>query len=653
MKDRPPSPGLLLGSYPEKKPFHGSFAASLKRSLQIPFSALSHASAKSYESFVSRVAAHEPKLAAMPDAGMRRRLRELRALLSMHGLADALMAEVLAVVKQSCARELGIRPYDTQIIAARIMLDGKLAEMATGEGKTLAASLCVATAALAGIPVHLVTSNDYLAARDSASLRPLYASLGLTVGAVTQALGVDERRRAYACDITYVAARELVFDYLRDRATGELARPELHHRVARLSGRTPGTILRGLCMAIVDEADSILIDEALVPLTLSRNALQEGRFERHGEAMKLASKLVPGQDFILDRRRLSVELTDRGRQKVEEALPGLGQRCNRLHGEEIMRHALASQHLYRRDHHYLVRDGRIHIIDEITGRVAPGRVWSQGLHQMIETKEGCKPRGETATAAQITYQRFFPRYLRLGGMSGTINESRAELFSVYGLKVVKSPPGNPCRRITLPTRLYRDRQALWKAVVERVKTISPSGRPILIGTDSVADSEALSRRLQETGLAHEVLNARQDQREAAIIARAGQPGQITVSTNMAGRGTDISLGEGVAELGGMHLISCQHNASRRIDRQLLGRCARQGNPGSAETLASMDTPLISGLFPERVARLAGAEGLSHPRWLVALILRLPQWLEESRQRAQRHEMMKQDARMERESLIHG
>ncbi|MGZ8258872.1 MAG: preprotein translocase subunit SecA, partial [Methylotenera sp.] len=252
-----------------------------------------------------------------------------------------------------------------------------------------------------------------------------------------------------------------------------------------------------------------------------------------------------------------------------------------------------------------------------------------------------------------TYQRFFARYLRLGGMSGTLSESRAELFSVYGLKIAKVRLRKPSQRITLPTRIYRNQQELQKIVVDRVKEINRSGRPVLIGTDSVADSEALSRQLHEAGLAHEVLNARQDQREATIIASAGQPKQITVSTNMAGRGTDISLGKGIAELGGIHLIICQHNVARRIDRQLLGRCARQGNPGSAETLISMDKPLIVNFFPKWIARLASKGGLSQPRWLVMLILSLPQWLEEARLCTQRHEMMKHDARIEREASIPG
>ena len=647
-----PAPGVLLGSYPEKRKLHESFAALLTRKLQMPFAVFGPISAKSYEPFVIQVAAHEPNLSMTSDSRLRERLRELRTMLSMHGLTNVLMAEVFAIVKLTCIRELGVMPYDTQLIAARIMLDGKLAEMTTGEGKTLAASICVATAALAGIPVHLITSNDYLVVRDSTSLRPLYNALGLTVGAVTQPLDVDGRKLAYACDITYVTAKELVFDYLRDHTIGGLSRTELHNRVAQLSGKTSNTLLRGLCMAIVDEADSILIDEARVPLILSQSILQEEQLEYHGKAVEMASKLIPGQDCILDHRHLSAKLTENGRQKIEESAQELGRLWhNRLHREETICQALAAQHLYHRDRHYLVRDDSVHIIDEITGRVAPGRIWSRGLHQLIETKEGCKPSSELVTAAQITYQRFFARYLRLGGMSGTLSESRAELFSVYGLKIAKVRLRKPSQRITLPTRIYRNQQELQKIVVDRVKEINRSGRPVLIGTDSVADSEAMSRQLHEAGLAHEVLNARQDQREATIIASAGQPKQITVSTNMAGRGTDISLGKGIAELGGIHLIICQHNVARRIDRQLLGRCARQGNPGSAETLISMDKPLIVNLFPKWIARLASEGGLSQPRWLVMLILSLPQWLEEARLRTQRHEMMKHDARIEREASI--
>jgi preprotein translocase subunit SecA len=588
----------------------------------------------------------------LSEAKMKQRLRELQGLISMHGMTDALLAELFAIIKKTCERELGHIPYDTQLIAARIMLDGKLAEMATGEGKTLAAGICVAAAALAGIPVHLITSNDYLVKRDAESLSPLHRALGLTVGTVVEGLETDARKQAYDCDITYITAKELVFDYLRDRTMNGRARSNLHHHVAELAGKTSNTLLRGLYMAIIDEADSILIDEARVPLILSQSVLHDAQVEYHSKVFALASTLILQQDFVLNQRNLSADLTEAGLQKLDATAKTLGRLShNRMHLEETICQALAALNLYQRDKHYLVRDNTVHIIDEITGRISPGRVWSRGLHQLIELKEHCKPSGEMVTAAQITYQRFFPRYLRLGGMSGTLSESRAELFSLFDLKIVKVPLRIPSQRVILPTRIYRDRQALWAAVTKRVITLNKNGHPILIGTDSVADSEVLSTHLKQAGLAHEVLNARQDQREASIVVQAGQANQITVSTNIAGRGTDIALGKGVDKLGGIHLISCQHNPSRRIDRQLIGRCARQGKPGTAETIISMDKPLIADLYPQWVVRLAGKSGVSRPQWLVMLILRLPQWLEEAHQRAQRQEMMLHDARIERQSSL--
>lgn len=656
-----PSPGVVLGYYPEKLKTEPSFAARLKRKCQTPFAVFGSTSAKQYQAFIQQIAAFSPDLQHLSEASIKARLRELQGLLSMHGMTDTLLAEIFAIIKKTCERELGHIPYDTQLIAARIMLDGKLAEMATGEGKTLAAGICVAAAALAGIPVHLITSNDYLVMRDAQSLSPLHRALGLSVGTVVQGMEPDARRQAYACDITYVTAKELAFDYLRDRTSGGRARSNLHHRVAQLSGQTPNTLLRGLYMAIIDEADSILIDEARVPLILSQSVLQDAQVDYHSKVFDLAATLILAQDFVLNQRNLSAELTEAGLQKLHAAsntfsTQGLGKLSHhKMHLEETVCQALAAQYLFRRDLHYLVRDDAVHIIDEITGRISPGRVWSRGLHQLIELKEHCKPSGETVTAAQITYQRFFPRYLRLGGMSGTLSESRAELFSLFDLKIVKVPLRKPSQRVILPTYIYRDRQALWAAVTKLVTSLHKNGHPILIGTDSVADSEVLSAHLKQAGLAHEVLNARQDQREANIVAQAGQAKQITVSTNIAGRGTDIALGIGVAELGGIHLISCQHNPSRRIDRQLIGRCARQGKPGTAETRISFDKPLIADLYPNMVKqwliRLAGNSGLSKSQWLVMLILRLPQWLEEAHQRAQRQEMMLHDARIERQSSL--
>jgi preprotein translocase subunit SecA len=646
------SPGILYGNYPEKANARETFVAKLKRKLDTFFVVLGTTNAKQYAPLLIEVAHYESKIKNTSEANIKKRISELRPLLSMHGMTNTLLAETFAIIKIICSRELGQTPYDTQLIAAHIMLDEKLAEMATGEGKTLTAGICVAVAALAGIPVHLITSNDYLVTRDSTTMRPLFDALGLTVGAVTQGQTADARKAAYDCDITYVTAKELVFDYLRDRTIGGRSQSTLHNSVALLAGRTENTLLRGLCMAIIDEADSILIDEARVPLILSQSIPQDTQVNYLTKVLALASALEIEQDFLQNHQTLSVDLTDRGWQKLESLSHSLGQlKHNKIHLHETICQALAALHLYQRDHHYLVRNDCVHIIDETTGRIAAGRVWSRGLHQLIELKENCKLTGETTTAAQITYQRFFPRYLRLGGMSGTLSESRAELFSVFGLKVVKVPLRKPSQRIVLPTRIYPNRQILWQAVTKRVIALYKNDRTILIGTDSVGDSEALSQHFQNAGLPHEVLNARQDEREANIVAKAGQLKQITISTNIAGRGTDIALGKGVEALGGIHLISCQHNVSRRIDRQLIGRCARQGKPGSAETLISMDKPLIANLFPKWIINLADETGLSRPQWLVKMIVKLPQIREESHQRAQRYEMMLHDARIQQESSI--
>jgi len=651
-RNQTPAPGLFFGSYPENLKPQDSFFYMLTRRLTMPLVWLGTNSSKQYKPFIELVIANEEKLSDIADLKLKAHITTLRSLLSKHGLTEALIAETFAVICHVANQKLGIRPYNTQLIAARIMLDGNLAEMATGEGKTLAASICAATAAMAGIPVHLITSNDYLVSRDAKTLLPLYNALDLSVGTITQVLKDHERKAAYACNVTYTTAKELVFDYLKDSTTKGQLNSSLHHHVANITGKLPNTLLRGLCMAIVDEADSIMIDEARVPLILSQNAQNIDESDVYRYATTLALTLNEKHDYSLNRQNLSVELTDDGRGKIENATKSdKGVWQNSLHREEVICLALAAQHLYQRDHQYLIKDGKIHIIDEITGRVAPGRIWSRGLHQLIELKERCNPSSELITLAQITYQRFFHRYLKLGGMSGTLSESRREFYSIYGLRITKVPLKNINQREILPTIIYPNKQILWNAVVDQVKKAKRSGRPILIGTDSVADSEELSTQLLRAGFTHEVLNARQDEQEANIIARAGQKNQITISTNMAGRGTDISLQKDVIALGGIYLISCQHNPSRRIDRQLIGRCARQGQPGSAVTLISMDKSLIKWIFPNWVINLATNEGLSKPTWLVKLIIALPQWLEESKQYNKRYEMMKRDALFEKRSFI--
>ena len=643
------TPGLLFGAYPERfDPRPGAFSQLLRQA----GSALAHAAnlrTPRLRAFVAAVGALDAKFAAMGPAALREFAQQLRGQLSHCGLSEELLTQSFALIRALAVQELGLRPFDTQLMAARVMLDNRLAEMATGEGKTLAAAICAASAALAGIPVHVVTVNDYLVARDAQWLAPLYESLGLRVGHVVAELDSEARRIAYGCDITYCTAKELVFDYLRDRVLRGPRQSDLQLRAARLRAgdATAAPLLRGLCMAIVDEADSVLIDEARVPLILARSATNAGECEHHRQALEMARCLRVGVDYQLDAPRRSARLTEQGLQRVETLSEGLsGVWLNRSHCEQTLCTALSALHLYRNERDYLVHDGAVVIVDEATGRLAPGRVWSRGLHQLIELKEGLEPTGEQVTAAQITYQRYFARYLRLAGMSGTLREARSELSSVYGLDVVKIALRRADRRVSMGARLVRDRRTQLREVSALAQRISGSGRPVLIGTDSVADSESLSLELARAGLAHQVLNARHDQREAQIVAQAGQSGRITVATNMAGRGTDIALGQGVAELGGLHVICCQHNAARRIDRQLIGRCARQGDPGSAQTLVALDSALMATALPSWLRK--GLGRLEPPSWLVRLLLRVPQWRQERQQRAQRRALQRQDLHAERE-----
>ncbi|UCH49238.1 MAG: prepilin peptidase [Betaproteobacteria bacterium] len=651
-----PAPGIVFGPYPERS---ASNDAAVRRHVWGRPGFLRATLAKRFTQDVQRAQQRREQLVGMSDAERDQSLLNLRAQMSRHGLSDDLVIEAFAHISVLSEREIDMVPFDMQLFAAKIILDNRLAEMATGEGKTLVAAISAATAALAGIPVHVMTSNDYLVERDAEKLRPLYQGLGLKVDFVTQAMQAERRRQAYSADITYCTAKELTFDYLRDTMIRRGMRSDLHLRVARLVSHprnSRDTVMRGLCMAIVDEADSILIDEARVPLILASKLDSSVKQDVYGHALHIARTLVEFTDFRLNANGMVATLTNAGRRKVEKPtveMVAMGR--NRLHREELVCQALAALHLYQRDKHYLVDKAGVTIIDEMTGRVAPGRIWSRGLHQLIEHKERCEISDDQVTSAQITFQRFFQKYLCLGGMSGTISEARNELSSVYGLDVVTVPLRCKSLRRLMPTVIYPDRTAQSKTVVSEVRRLRQIGQPVLIGTDSVADSEQLSALLDMNEIAHTVLNARQDRSEADIVAQAGTVGRVTVATNMAGRGTDIPLGPGSEIRGGLHVISCQHNTSRRIDRQLIGRCARQGDPGSAQTFICFDQPLFQRSFPQWLRKvLSRANGLSRPRWLVGVIARLPQILEENRQRTQRREMLEQDLKLDQKlSSIEG
>jgi preprotein translocase subunit SecA len=662
----PPMPGVVWGEYPQRiealAPRTASAIDSLAQSVHAALAGImATLKAPLHRAGDARllqsVRAEQAAWSRLDEAQRSVRLTSLRARLARDGWAGAWRAEALGCVADAGLRSLGRDPFDSQLLAASVLLDDHLAEMATGEGKTYAAALAAAVASLAGVPVHVMTANDYLVARDTEQLKPFFAALGLTVGAVLGASDPDARRAAYACHVTYCTAREVAFDYLRDGLAAQAAGSDLLQRTQRLAGRAAVAprLLRGLCMALLDEADSLLIDEATMPLVLSQEVADPQQRASCFQALTLARQLKPGVDVTVNLAARRIEWLEPGVEHLERLSTGLhGAWCNRQHRRDMVGAALEALHLLERDQHYIVRDDKVELLDAVTGRAAPGRVWSRGLQTLVELKEGCTPKPATETRAQISFQRFFARYLRLCGMSGTLAEARGEIRALYRREVVAIPLRRASLRRILPQRLFIGPAQRWQAVLRRVAALSSQGRPVLIGTDSVADSEALSAVLVDAGIAHQVLNARHDQAEAQIVAMAGTRGAVTVATRMAGRGTDIVVGDGVAALGGLHVICCQHNPSRRLDRQLIGRAARQGDPGSAETFRTLEAlginrereGLPSALLQRcRIRDDAGA--LALPAWLVRSWAARLQAREEARQIRQRRRLLEQDREWER------
>jgi preprotein translocase subunit SecA len=574
-------------------------------------------------------------------AGLRVRLRA--------GITADSAARAFALIRVVATRHLGMTPYDVQLMAAWSMLRGRMAELATGEGKTLAASLAAATAALAGRMVHVVTVNDYLAERDHGLLSPLYQALGLTTGLVIHGQTPEERRAAYACDIVYASNKELVFDYLRDQMRRRATPTALHGRVARLEGKRgheDALVLRGLDFAIVDEADSVLIDEARTPLIISETTKDAVQDDVCAEALDLVAGLVEGADYTIDRSERRIDMTPSGRRRVETLSEALGKHWgSTLVRSELVVKALTARLLFERDVHYLVRDGKVCIIDEYTGRLMEDRFWNDGLHQMIEAKEGCTPSGGRESVARITYQRFFTRYRHLCGMSGTLAEVTRELRSVYGVGVARIPTHHRCRRLVDKTVVLPTAEAKWRAIADRAMVFSAAGRPVLIGTRSVAASELASDLLRGHGVAHSLLNAAQDAAEAAIVAGAGDAGCVTIATNMAGRGTDIRLAAGVSERGGLAVILSDRHDAARIDRQLAGRGARQGDKGSFTQVLSLEDALMDPLRTNAAGRLLLTVARGH-RIVACALFSVMQRRAEHRHRIVRRELMRFEARLQ-------
>lgn len=643
-------PGLTQSRYPQQMDKWPNMLETIARQIlaKIKYQFQRRKFTQSY--IVKRVNRHELGVSQLSDEELKEYIGQLKIKLVQYGLHDRLIYQAFAAIREAAHRVLSLRHFDVQLLGGWVMINGMIAEMETGQGKTLTATLPACTAALAGIPVHIMTANDYLAERDEQILRPLYEWLGISSASVVDGMEMEPRIQAYKCSIVHSTSQQIAFDYLRDRmAMGDdIGNMQIQFKQIQYQQqqRPSPFLLRGLCFTIIDEADSLLIDEAKTPLIISKSRQSEEQNQIYYDALYLAALLKKKSDFTINEQHQEITLTEVGKSKLDQHSESLGPYWQRRRQREAMTvSALRSTYLFHRDKHYLVRDDKVEIIDPLTGRSMPDRSWEHGLHQLVEAKEGCEITGERDPLAKISYQKFFKRYLRLAGMSGTVADVADELNSVYGLQVKTIPTHKPTSRIMSPERVYKNAEQKWRAFIERVTTLHQQGRPILIGTRTVADSEIVSALLTEHNLKHQVLNARQDKKEAEIIAVAGQLNSITVATNMAGRGTDISLGEGVEALGGLHVINTERNDARRIDRQLYGRCARQGDPGSAEAFLSLEDENIVDYYPAiflRALALLGRKNKPLPNWLAKIIQTRPQKRIEHNDARLRHYLMKQD-----------
>jgi preprotein translocase subunit SecA len=534
----------------------------------------------------------EPSMRALSDQALQAKTPEFRQRVARGEPLDDLLPEVFAVAREAAARTVGMRPFDVQLIGGIVLHQGKIAEMKTGEGKTLVAVMPVYLNALTGRGVHVVTVNDYLAKRDSEWMGEIYKFLGLSVGCIVHGLDDRQRKAAYECDVTYGTNNEFGFDYLRDN----------------MKFRLDDMVQRELNYAIVDEVDSILIDEARTPLIISGPA--EKSTQLYVRVNRIIPHLKPEIHYTKEEKSRTVTLTEEG-VAAAESLLGVDNLYD-PRNIDILHHvqqALRAHTLFQKDVDYIVKDGKVIIVDEFTGRLMPGRRYSDGLHQALEAKEGVQVENENQTLATITFQNYFRMYNKLAGMTGTADTEAEEFAKIYNLEVVVIPTHKKMIRIDHPDCIFRTEREKFQAVVEEIKELHAQGRPVLVGTISIDKSEMLSRMLKREGIPHQVLNAKHHEKEAEIVAKAGQRGAVTISTNMAGRGTDIVLGPGVAELGGLHILGTERHEARRIDNQLRGRAGRQGDPGSSRFYLSLEDDLMRIFAADRISNLMQRIGM--------------------------------------------
>ena len=541
---------------------------------------------------VAKINALEPEMQALSDEEFAARIAQYKVEVQENGKSlDELLPEVFALVREASRRVLGMRHYDVQLVGGIVLHKGKIAEMKTGEGKTLVATLAVVLNALSGKGVHVVTVNDYLATRDAEWMGRLYSFLGLTTGVIVHGLDDEERKAAYNADITYGTNNEFGFDDLRDN---------MKFYASQL-------VQRGHNFAIVDEVDSILIDEARTPLIISGASEESVGFYRTVD--DIVRKLGP-EHYTIDEKAKTAMLTDEGVARCEELLgiDNLFDPANITAQHHVLQ-SLKAHQVFKRDVDYIVQDDQVVIVDEFTGRLMAGRRYSDGLHQALEAKEHVTIAAENQTLASITFQNYFRLYDKLSGMTGTADTEAVEFQQIYNLEVVTIPPNKPMIRKDMPDLIYRSRKEKFDAIVEAIADLYKREQPVLVGTISIETSEMLSKRLTKLGIPHNVLNAKQHAKEAEIVAQAGQKGKVTIATNMAGRGTDIVLGEGVVELGGLHILGTERHESRRIDNQLRGRSGRQGDPGSSRFYLSLEDDLMRLFGSDRIKGLMERLGL--------------------------------------------
>lgn len=592
------------------------------------------------------------------DGKLAEEMRSFRTIFRRRGRdCEELESKAMALCVEAARRKMGLWAHPEQIMGALAIRRGFLAEMATGEGKTLTIALAAVASGWTRRPVHILTANDYLAGRDAKSLGPYYRFCGVSVAHVNGEMAPEERREAYDASVIYTTSKEIVADFLRDRLRlSTLVEPGRRMIRTLLQPKRPVAdqiVMRGLHTAIIDEADHAMIDEAVTPLIISRQVPNAPLVEASRTAWEIAQDLVAGEDYRVDLRFKEVELQSSGKEKIASVvhrLPGVWQ--GRARGNDLVSQALQAREFFHLEQQYVIVDGKLVIVDESTGRLMPQRTWSEGLHQAIEAKEGLEISSPAETLARLSFQRFFRLFYQLSGLTGTASEAATEFWHIYKLPMVHIPYHRPCIRQELPDHIVATTEAKWQAVTEEILARHARHQPILVGTRSVETSEHLARLLAKESVNFSVLNASRHSEEAAIIARAGERGKITIATNMAGRGTDIRLGSGVADLGGLHVVATERHESRRVDRQLFGRSARQGDAGSSQAFVSMEDELLKRHLPEavrsRVQRIL-ARDVPGASILAASALRFAQKSAERMAFQQRRSVLRNDTKLD-ESL---